>query len=61
MEEFINLVLQMRNAQKEYFLARKKKDDRKSAIALVDSKSFERQVDDFIEKYKSDKRQAKLF
>lgn len=61
MDEFINLVLQMRNAQKDYFLSRKKKNDVKAAIALTDSKSLERQVDDFIEKYKEDKRQTKLF
>lgn len=61
MNDFINLVSQMRNAQLSYFGARKKKDDAASAVALVESKKLERQVDDFIQQYKAEKMQPKLF
>jgi len=61
MEDFIKLVKKMRETQKGYFTARKRNDVLMSSILLTDSKSLERQVDGFIEKYEQEKIQPKLF
>lgn len=60
MEDFIQLVKKMRKTQKDYFTARKRNDKLMVGILLTDSKSLERQVDAFIEKYEQDKIQPKL-
>jgi len=51
----------MRNTQKDYFRARKRNDNIMDAIYLTNSKSLERQVDEFIGKYEREKTQPKLF
>lgn len=61
MEDLIELVLRMRNAQKEYFRARKNGDQIQAGISLSESKRLEGQVDKFIQQYKADKGQPKLF
>ena len=59
--EFITLVTRMREAQENYFKARRKTDFSESPYWLTQSKMLERQVDDFIVKYNNDKAQPKLF
>jgi len=61
MEDFIKLVKKMRETQKNYFTARKRNDSLMTGILITDSKSLERQVDAFIEKYEQEKTQPKLF
>lgn len=61
MNEFVDLVAQMRNAQNAYFRARKTGHSVSSRLALLESKKMERQVDDFIDKFRADKMQPKLF
>lgn len=61
MNEFIDLVARMRNAQSAFFRARKSGNDTQASMALIESKKLERQVDDFVEKFKAEKQQPKLF
>lgn len=61
MDKFITLAESMRNAQKNYFKARRAHDDEKSQHFLVESKKLEREFDAFIENYKKEKVEPKLF
>ncbi|HTJ52588.1 MAG TPA: hypothetical protein VL443_24200 [Cyclobacteriaceae bacterium] len=61
MDEFIKLAEEMRDAQKNYFKARRNHDDEKSQYYLALSKRLEGEFDAFILKYKKDKEQPKLF
>ena len=61
MNELIDLVSQMRNAQSAYFRARKNGDHVQAGISMSESKRLESQVDKFIMQYKAEKVQPKLF
>lgn len=61
MEDLIELILKMRNAQKDFFRYRKNGDQIQAGISLSESKRLEGQVDKFIQQYKAEKVQPKLF
>lgn len=61
MDEFVNLVEKMREAQRNYFRARRQQRSSDSDHFLIESKRYEREVDELIEKFKQDKAKPKLF
>lgn len=61
MEQFITLTEKMRDAQKNYFRARRQQNQKAADEYLNESRSLERQVDEWIEKYKQGKTQPSLF
>jgi hypothetical protein len=61
MEEFIDLVKKMRDAQTHYFAARRAGNKQEAETYLIQSKMHEREVDLWIEEYDNHKSQLKLF
>jgi hypothetical protein len=60
LNNFVKKVKDMRDAQANYFAARKKQDQEQSNLWFYKTKACERDVDKFIESYERDKAQPQL-